>query len=607
MMRRSWDTWASRALGALGLGLAFLVLAASERAAASAWQPALRTSWQWQMTTPVDLTVEAEMWVIDLFDNGPGVVGELHGEGRRTVCAVSAGVWENWRSDADRFPESVRGNSTGWPGERYLDIRRIDVLGPILEARMNLCLKKGHDGIVFENVDGYSNQTGFALTYRDQLAYNRFLAEEARARGLSVGLENDVEQILDLVDYFDWALNEECFEYGECDELRAFVAAGKAVFHVEYALERWEFCPQANAMNFNSLRKRPALGPWRRPCQPDGTATAMPVAPGTAAETATATGTPTPSDAPTRDASPTPTTPSSATASTSDAPAPSATAQPSRTPTAQPSRTATGIATASRTPTRTPTASSTPRSPTATATSPAAPSPIWRPSLRTTWQWQLTGALDLSLTAEMWDIDLFDNSATVVSALHALGAKVVCYMSAGSWEDWRPDAGSFPDSVKGSSNGWPGERWLDIRQLDVLGPIMEARLDRCAGMGFDGVEFDNVDGYANSTGFSLTYQDQIRYNTFLAGAAHERGLAAALKNDVEQVADLVAVFDFAINEECFQYSECESLSAFVQAGKPVFHVEYDLAVGSFCPQANAMSFNSMRKHLDLDAWRETCW
>ncbi|MGH2625898.1 MAG: endo alpha-1,4 polygalactosaminidase [Anaerolineales bacterium] len=600
-MHRLWETRASGAVLALGFVLGRLSLAGPESAASGAWQPSLHTSWQWQMTTPLDLTVEAEMWIVDLFDDGRGVVAELHGEGRRTVCAVSAGVWENWRSDADRFPESVRGNRTGWNGERYLDIRRIDVLGPMLEARMDLCRKKGHDGIVFENVDGYQNDSGFPLTYQEQLAYNRFLAEGARARGLSVGLENDLEQIPDLLDDFDWALNEQCFEHGECAGLRAFVEAGKAVFHVEYALERWEFCPQATTMSFNSMRKRPALGPWRRPCRPDGTATATPVAPGTATETAANTGTPSPSAMPTREASRTPASPPSAIPLASDAPLPSATAEPSNPPTATP--------TASRTPTRTPTASSTPRPPTATpiATTPAAPSPIWKPSLRTTWQWQLTGALDLSVTAEMWDIDLFDNSATVVSALHALGAKVVCYMSAGSWEDWRPDAADFPDSVKGRSNGWPGERWLDVRQLDVLGPIMEARLDRCAGMGFDGAEFDNVDGYANSTGFPLTFQDQIRYNTFLAEAAHARGLAAALKNDVEQVPDLVAVFDFAINEECFRYGECKALSAFVQAGKPVFHVEYDLAVANFCPQANSMSFNSMRKHLDLDAWRETCW
>ena len=88
--------------------------------------------------------------------------------------------------------------------------------------------------------------------------------------------------------------------------------------------------------------------------------------------------------------------------------------------------------------------------------------------------------------------------------LHALGSDVVCYLSAGSWENLRPDAGDFPARVMGRSNGWPGEQWLDIRKIGVLGPIMKARLDMCAAKGFDAVEFDNVDGYQNRTGFPLT-------------------------------------------------------------------------------------------------------
>lgn len=584
MALRGARTWTSGVGLAVGLGLVCLWLGASGRAAARAWQPAPHTSWQWQMTTPVDLSVEAEMWVIDLFDNPRGVVADLHARGRRAVCAVSAGVWESWRPDAGRYPRAVKGDGTGWTGERYLDIRRLDVLGPILVARMDLCRKKGFDGILFDHVDGYQNPTGFPLTYQEQVVFNRFLAQSARTRGLSVGLQNDVDQIPDLRDDFDWALNEQCFEIGECDGLRPFVEAGKAVFHVEYSLERREFCPPAIAMNFNSMRKRRALGPWRRPCEPDAD-----------------TSTPAPTDTPPSGDAATTTVPGES-SSPSDAPALSSTPEPSRT--------APAAATASATATQTATPSSTPRpptfAPTRTGTSPVA-RPIWKPSTRMTWQWQLTGGLDLGVEAEMWDIDLFDNSAATVSALHLLGARVVCYMSAGSWEDWRPDAGDFPDAVKGRNNGWPGERWLDIRQVDVLGPIMEARLDRCADMGFDGVEFDNVDGYDNSTGFPLTYQDQIRYNTFLAEAAHGRGLAAALKNDLEQAADLEAAFDFAMNEECFRYNECEALTPFSEAGKPVFHVEYDLAVARFCPQANAMGFNSMRKHLDLDAWRESCW
>lgn len=226
--------------------------------------------------------------------------------------------------------------------------------------------------------------------------------------------------------------------------------------------------------------------------------------------------------------------------------------------------------------------------------------------MNTSWQWQLTGRLDTSVNVEMYDIDVFDNSASVVASLHAQGRKVVCYMSAGSWEDWRPDADQFPASVKGKSNGWPGEKWLDIRRLDILGPIMEARMNLCAQKGFDGVEFDNVDGYDGNTGFPLTYQDQLAYNKWLAGAAHARGLSAGLKNDVDQVVDLLPFFDWALSEECFSYNECNALSPFVRAGKAVFVVEYDLSTSQFCPQANAMNFNAMRKHLDLDAYREPC-
>jgi hypothetical protein len=238
----------------------------------------------------------------------------------------------------------------------------------------------------------------------------------------------------------------------------------------------------------------------------------------------------------------------------------------------------------------------------------AAPGRIWRPEPGTTWQWQLSTPVDQSVDAQVFDIDLFDNSAGVVAALKARGRRVVCYMSAGSFEGSRPDAGSFPSEVIGNQlEGWPGERWLDIRRLDVLGPILERRLDLCRAKGFDGVEPDNADGYANTTGFSLTAADQLAFNRFLAQAAHARGLSVGLKNNLEQVPALEPYFDWALNEQCFQYRECERLLPFVKAGKAVFNVEYDLSTRSFCAQANRLGFKSMRKRLALDAWREPCW
>jgi hypothetical protein len=236
---------------------------------------------------------------------------------------------------------------------------------------------------------------------------------------------------------------------------------------------------------------------------------------------------------------------------------------------------------------------------------PPPPAGLWSPAPGTTWQWQLQGTIDLSVDVPVYDVDLFDTSAATVAELHARGRRVICYLSAGSWEDWRPDASRFPAAVKGRSNGWPGERWLDVRRLDVLGPIMEARLDLCRSKGFDAVEPDNIDGYTNQTGFPLTAADQLRYNRFLADAAHARGLSIGLKNDLEQVRDLVATFDWALNESCYQWNECALLMPFVHAGKAVLHVEYGSS-SAFCADARARGFSSMRKRQSLDAWRAPC-
>jgi len=238
----------------------------------------------------------------------------------------------------------------------------------------------------------------------------------------------------------------------------------------------------------------------------------------------------------------------------------------------------------------------------------AAPPPgaIWQPTPGTSWQWQLTGTIDTSFDVQMYDIDLFDTPKSTIDTLHGQGRVVICYFSAGSWEDWRPDAADFPANVKGNSNGWPGEKWLDIRNIAALSPIMQARLDLAVDKGCDGVEPDNVDGYSNKTGFPLTGNDQLTYNRWLADQAHARGLSVGLKNDVEQVTQLEPYFNWALDEQCFEYNECDLLLPFVQAGKAVFGVEYSGSLASFCPEANSMDFDWLKKNENLNASREAC-
>ena len=232
---------------------------------------------------------------------------------------------------------------------------------------------------------------------------------------------------------------------------------------------------------------------------------------------------------------------------------------------------------------------------------------VWMPPPGTTWQWQLTETIDTSFDVEMYDIDLFDVPKAVVDQLHADGRIVVCYFSAGSWEDWRPDADDFPAVVLGSPlDGFPDERWLDVRRLDILGPIMEARLDLAVAKGCDGVEPDNVDGFDNGTGFPLQPKDQLDYNRFLADQAHARRLSVGLKNDLGQIGDLAPVFDWALNEQCWEYEECGELQPFVDLGKAVFGVEYGGDETEFCPPLNALGYSWLKKNFDLDAWRLDC-
>jgi hypothetical protein len=225
---------------------------------------------------------------------------------------------------------------------------------------------------------------------------------------------------------------------------------------------------------------------------------------------------------------------------------------------------------------------------------------IWQPEPGITWQIQLQGEPNISYDVTMYEFDLYDTPQEIIDQLHEDGRIVICYFSAGSWEDWRDDADEFPEEVLGDNLiGWPGERWLDIRQIDLLEPIMTVRLDLAVEKNCDGVDPDNVNGYTNETGFPLTYEDQLAYNIWLTEQAHERGLSIGLKNDLEQIEDLVEHFDWALNEQCFYFEECDYLLPFIEAGKAVFNIEYEGDPAAYCPLALEMGFSTVTKTLDL--------
>jgi hypothetical protein len=250
-----------------------------------------------------------------------------------------------------------------------------------------------------------------------------------------------------------------------------------------------------------------------------------------------------------------------------------------------------------------------------TATTATAPTSHWVPRLSDTWQWQLHGTINTNYAVNVYDIDLFEAPQSTIGALKAQGKRVVCYFSAGGSENWRPDFNQFLASDMGNNIlGWPGERWLDTRSANVRA-IMKSRLDMAVTKGCDGVEPDLVDGYANNSGFPLTGATQLDYNGFLSTEAHARGLAIALKNDISQIGSLVSMFDFAVNEQCFELNECSSYTAFINLGKPVFNAEYAQqyvsntagARDALCVSAKSANIHTLVLPVQLDdSFRFSC-
>jgi len=231
---------------------------------------------------------------------------------------------------------------------------------------------------------------------------------------------------------------------------------------------------------------------------------------------------------------------------------------------------------------------------------------IWQPKPGTSWQWQLNGELNTEYDVKMYDIDLFDTSKEAISKLKDQGRIVICYFSAGTSEDWREDFTQYPKEIIGEKlDEWDGENWLDIRNKR-LRKIISDRMDMALYKGCDGIEPDNVDGYNNNSGFDISEKDQVKFNIWLAETAHKKGLSIGLKNAVQLIPKLEKYYDWALNEQCFEFDECEEYKRFIKSGKAVFGVEYNLEKDEFCEQANIMNFDWLIMELDLNGTRQSC-
>jgi hypothetical protein len=207
----------------------------------------------------------------------------------------------------------------------------------------------------------------------------------------------------------------------------------------------------------------------------------------------------------------------------------------------------------------------------------------------------------------VYDIDGANATAAEVAAIHAAGAIAVCYVDVGSFEPNRPDSASFPSSVLGPDvQGWPGEKWFLVTAANqpILLPLMKARFANwCAAKGFDAIEPDNLDAWTNISG--VTQADNLAYDLAIAQLAHAIPLSVGLKNimtdlTASQYPTFLAQFDWALNEQCYENSECGAYTAagsFIPANKAVFDVEYSVAPN--CSMANSAHMNAQQTDLSL--------
>lgn len=224
----------------------------------------------------------------------------------------------------------------------------------------------------------------------------------------------------------------------------------------------------------------------------------------------------------------------------------------------------------------------------------------------TPWHLQLSGRLQEKSWAQVYDIDLFDTPTATIQSLRSRGKIVHCYFSAGSYEDWRPDKSKFPSSVLGKPmDGWPGERWVDIRST-ALRSVLQARMDLAKSKGCHGIDPDNVDGYGHDTGFSLKQSDTVNFLKWLSAEAHARGLSVGLKNGIEILSQVASAMDWAVNEQCNEYSECSAYRAFIASGKPVFNVEYKGTLSAICSRTKPLRISTIKAPLALNGPAETC-
>jgi hypothetical protein len=225
-----------------------------------------KMSLQYQINGQLDAQVDAQLFVIDLFDSTAAQVAQLHAAGRVVIAYVSVGSLESYRDDVANFPSSAVGMTlANYQEERWLDIRNAEVR-TLMQRRLDRAVEKGFDGVFASALGAYLQRTGFELTQANQVDYDAFLAGAAHTRHLSIGLSEDFTLDRSLIDAFDWALAIGCIADNDCNALAGWLARGRPVFDLETEGDHDAVCMQAASYGIPVTFKRAKYDAYRSPC-----------------------------------------------------------------------------------------------------------------------------------------------------------------------------------------------------------------------------------------------------------------------------------------------------------------------------------------------------
>jgi hypothetical protein len=102
---------------------------------------------------------------------------------------------------------------------------------------------------------------------------------------------------------------------------------------------------------------------------------------------------------------------------------------------------------------------------------------------------------------------------------------------------------------------------------------------------------------------------------FLSDKAAALNISTGLKNGGAVLSSVLPFTQFSVNEQCVEFSECDQFSPYINASKPVFHIEYPKEVKSdvvklLCTDTGradgAARFSTVLKNLNLDGYVEGC-